>query len=573
MKRIRIWRQWIWLALVPGLLLTTVSTVSGQDLLERLPAETMACIRINGFDQSLTKLDQFLMGATPIPLSLGMMAKMQLGGILGNSQLQGVNTQGTLAVVALMGAQGPTVGILVPVTDFQAFTGGSSSITALAEGDVFEMAAPKGQKLLLMDAGDGYALMTPGRQSEPLKALKQQLGGQGNSLAGALDAAQKKNAGSQPLWFFINTAALGQMAAPMIKGMMQQGQAMLGASGQGPGTDPATMAAAGTAAEDFCNRLARETKYATVSLAPDAQALGLKVQLQSVPGSELAKSLTGSTARRDTDMLGYLQDDAVLNLSSNLMSRLSTVNFDALGQAFPAANQEKVTELKTVLGQMFQQFKGTGALSIKMTPQKPPFVSAQYVTQVADAAKLSNQIGTLVELVQGILPTDGPKLSMNRNVQTHNNVKIDAMQWTLPENQGPIESIDYRVACAGQYMVMSVGSDVETGIQSLIDKTKAAPGPAPQGVQAMLASATQAQQADMVATLNIQRLIQQIPQQGAQATATPTMPSQSGMVAQVTLDKGVADFGLTLPKAHLQEITQALQMMMMQRMMQQQQQN
>ena len=88
-----------------------------------------------------------------------------------------------------------------------------------------------------MDAGDGYALMTPGRQSDQLKALKQQLGAQGNSLAGALDAAQKKNAGSQPLWFFLNTAALGQMAAPMIKGMMQQGQAMLGASGQAPGAE------------------------------------------------------------------------------------------------------------------------------------------------------------------------------------------------------------------------------------------------------------------------------------------------------------------------------------------------
>jgi hypothetical protein len=566
-------RLWLWLALTPGLMCLSIPTVYGQDIMERLPAETAVCVRINGLDQSLNKLDQFLMGATPIPLSLGMMAKTQLGGMLGNFQLQGVNTQGTLAIVALMGAQGPSVGILVPVSDFQAFTGGSSNITALEEDGIFQMAAPKGQKLLVMDAGGGYALMTPARQSDQLKALKQQLGGQGTTLGAGLDAAQKMSADTQPLWFFINTAMLGQMAAPMVKGAMQQGQAMLGAMGQGAGTDPAAMAAAGDAAEQFCNRLARETKYATLTLAPDAQALGLNVQLQSVPGSDLAKSLTRSTARRDTGMLGYLQDDAVFNLSGNLMSRMPTSSFDSLGQVFPAADQEKIARLKTLFTEMRQQFKGTGALSVKMTPQKPPFVSAQYVTQVADAARLSTQIGTLVELLQGILPADGPKLSMNRDVQTHKNVKVDALQWTLPENQGPVESIDYRVACVGNFMAMSVGSDVETGIQALIDKTQAAPAQAPQEVQSMLAGASQAQQADVVATLNLQRLVQQIPQQGGQAAAMPTMPSQSGMVAQLTLDKGIADFGLTLPKAHLQEITQALQMMMMQRMMQQQQQN
>jgi len=571
MKQIPMQRLWIWLALTPALMGLTMHTVSGQDIMDRLPAETAVCVRINGLDQSLNKLDQFLMGATPIPLSLGMMAKTQMGGMLGNFQLQGVNTQGTLVIVALMGAQGPSVGILVPVSDFQAFAGGSENIKALDEDGIFQMAAPKGQKLLVMDAGGGYALMTPARLPDQLKALKQQLGGQGTTLGASLDAAQKMSASSQPLWFFINTAMVGQMAAPMIKGAMQQGQAMMGAMGQGANTDPATMAAAGDAAEQFCNRLAQETKYATITLAPDAQALGLKVQLQSVPGSELAKSLTRSTARRDTGMLGYLQDDAVFNLSGNLMSRLPTSGFDTLGQVFPAADQEKISQLKTLFTEMRQQFKGTGALSVKMTPQKPPFVSAQYVTQVADGAKLNNQIGTMVELLQGILPTDGPKLSMNRSAQTHNNVKIDALQWTLPENQGPVESIDYRVACAGQFMALSVGSEVETGIQSLIDKTQAASTQAPPEVQSMLASASQTQQADVVATLNLQRLVQQIPQQGAQTAAMPTMPSQSGMVAQLTLDKGIADFGITLPKAHLQEITQALQMMMMQRMMQQQQ--
>jgi hypothetical protein len=567
------WRRCLWLSLIPGLFLTGSSAVSGQDLLERLPAETMACLSINGFDQALNKLDQFLMGATPIPLSLGMMAKTQLGGMLGNFQLQGLNTQGTLAVVALMGAQGPAVGILVPVNDFQAFAGGSTQIKALADDGMYELSAPKGQKMLLMDGGDGYALMTPGQQTGQLQALKQQLAGQGTRLAASLDAAQKQDARSQPLWFFINTSALGQMAAPMVKGAMQQGQAMLGAMGQGPKADPAAMDAAGSAAEAFCLRLGQETKFATVSLAPDAQALGLNIRLQSVPGTKLAQSLTRSAARRDAGMLGYLQGDSVFTLSSNLLSRIPVSGFDSLDQAFPNADKAKVAELKSAMTALRQQFKGTGALSVKMTPQQAPFFSVQYVTQVADASKASDQVGAVVESLQAVLPADGPKLSLQRGAQTHSNVKVDALQWTLPEKQGPVEAIDYRVASTGSHLVMALGSDVDAGIQSLIDKAKAAPGQAPQEVQRMLASAEQSQQADMVATLNIQRLIQQVPQQGAQASAMPVTPSQSGMVAQLTLDKGVADFGLTLPKAHLQEITQALQMMMMQRMMQQQQQN
>ncbi|MHC4386218.1 MAG: hypothetical protein ACYSUG_04425, partial [Planctomycetota bacterium] len=43
---------------------------SDDALLNMLPQDSMFCLRINNFNESLGKLDQYLAGASPIPMSM-----------------------------------------------------------------------------------------------------------------------------------------------------------------------------------------------------------------------------------------------------------------------------------------------------------------------------------------------------------------------------------------------------------------------------------------------------------------------------------------------------------------------
>lgn len=559
----------IQITLLFTLVLILTGSVTGQTLMERLPGDTLLCVRVNGFDQTLGKVDQFLMGASPIPLSVASMARMQLGNMLGNSQLQGLDTQGVLTLVAVAGEQGPNLGLLVPMTDFQAFTDGSPKIKA--QGDGYVMAGPQGQSFQLTELGD-YALFLPGGNPAQLGALKKQLMGGGSSLASKLDSKLKQAAAEQPIWVYIDTAMVGKMLAPFVQMAVSQAQAMMSMMGAKPGQSADASAVAGTVGTQLCNRLAQESRYATLSLAPSRESLALEVDFQAKPGSTMAKTLTRTGAKRDSTLLGFLQEGAVLNISGNMMRKLMNLGLNALSKT-PASQQENLAEIKTLVTKVADQFGGSGALSLKLTPAKAPYVSLQYVSQVKDGTRLREQVGQLTELLQAKLPETAARFKLERNQQSHRGTKVDAVKVALPEGQGPVRSVDYYMAFVDKLMVLSLGSDGEAGIQSLIDKTKdAGRRRKPKDVTQLLDAAPGTAQADMIATLNVARLIQQTPRSPADMGSGVVTPSKSGLVAQLGINNGRADFGLTLPKTHLQEITQVLQMMMMQRMMQQQQQ-
>ena len=82
--------------------------------LKMVPADCLFCVRINNLDQTLGQLDQYIMGVSP--MAVGMMVKMQLGGLLGNSTLAGVKTDGVFVVFGSVpaDAKGPEALIAGP---------------------------------------------------------------------------------------------------------------------------------------------------------------------------------------------------------------------------------------------------------------------------------------------------------------------------------------------------------------------------------------------------------------------------------------------------------------------------
>src|SRR3972149_7995767 len=97
---------------------------AGDELLGMLPAESLFCVRVNNLDNSLSRIDQYLSGISPMPMFLSMMVRGQLVKLLGSPELTGLNMKGSFAIFGVASAGKPTgpepsdmfIGVLAPVT-------------------------------------------------------------------------------------------------------------------------------------------------------------------------------------------------------------------------------------------------------------------------------------------------------------------------------------------------------------------------------------------------------------------------------------------------------------------------
>ncbi|MHC4467919.1 MAG: hypothetical protein ACYSUZ_00865, partial [Planctomycetota bacterium] len=149
-------------------------------LLKMLPGDCMFCVRVNNFNGSLGKLDAYMAGASPIPVSLAMLANLQLGSMIGDPMLTGIDQGGDFASNCKE-VEGGMAALLAPNSPVGGF--------ALAE------------------AGDGkYAIVVSESQKATLPALKEAIAKSQKPLGQKISTAQAKEAVSAPVWAYINLA-------------------------------------------------------------------------------------------------------------------------------------------------------------------------------------------------------------------------------------------------------------------------------------------------------------------------------------------------------------------------------
>lgn len=190
-----------------------------DELLNMLPADVLFCARINNFDYSVGRLDEFLTGASPMPLGISMLARMQLARLFGSPELAGINTAGNFALFGVLKADSKAskVCALIAVTDYKKFIEGNSNVSqpdANGLSKITISAAP-----MPPDAGPlkpaeaktagfvvgvgSFALLS--KSPAGLSAMAGSLGQQGGAkLAGVLSAGQAKQAAAQRLWAYGN---------------------------------------------------------------------------------------------------------------------------------------------------------------------------------------------------------------------------------------------------------------------------------------------------------------------------------------------------------------------------------
>jgi len=198
---------------------------ANNELFKMVPAKSLFCVRVNNFDYTLNQMDQFLAGASPMPMGVSMLVRMQLANFLGSPQLTGLNTNGNFAVfgATMPGETTQTdaippifVGIMAPVTDYKQFIDGNTNCSQADDKGISKITMNGATVMLSVKAGN-YALMSWANDYDKLVTMAKAISATGSAgLSGILNAAETKQAQTEPIWAYGNVQQVSGTFGPII---------------------------------------------------------------------------------------------------------------------------------------------------------------------------------------------------------------------------------------------------------------------------------------------------------------------------------------------------------------------
>jgi len=577
---------------------------TADKLLKTIPAESLFAIRVNNFEYTLGQLDQFLAGASPVPMGISMLARTQLAGVLGSPQLNSINMGGSFAMFGLAPnstsnepAAFPNIVIaaLIPVTDYQQFISDNPNVSTPDENGISEIAAQGMPPMLAAPAGNFALVTSEGNYSNLLTTTKSISNPEAAGLTATLDPDQTKQAATEPVWAHGNVQLAAKIFGPLvfakIDEIKKQAQSM---PPQTLGPDTKTAAAVMDIYARIFEKLFKETKSLSITLNPKPDVLYISETVSAVPGTDIADFLSPSVApNKQNKLLGYLENDAMINYADRdlpSLMKLSLAGFDMIA-AFDTdgTNSAKTEKLKKLMADMFNSFGSSVAFSMSIDPQtKPPFV-AKYVIEVKDEKTL-NQITdeyfTLSsEVVNSLYKNMGMQLNfkVKRAADTYKDVSIDSAKLVIKvtDTNSPQaqminamygDGFDYRWAMVDGLLFCTVGGDADTRIRNLIDQAKAGgPKQLASEIQDALTLLPNAEKADSIGTFNYLRLFKMVFAMMPIPMPQVDLPTKSNINFAASAANGTLSINIALPKEHLMEIVSVFQMMQQQKMQMQQQ--
>jgi len=591
------------------LVLFTAANVSAQDvakssadeLLRMVPAESLFCVRVNNFEYTLSQIDQFLAGVSPVPVPISMMVRMQIAQLLGSPQLTGVNMGGSFALFGTLAPgepKGPElISILVPVTDYKQFVSGNPNVGEPDEKGVSKISGVGG---VITKVGN-FALIKPPGSYDKLVTLAKSISAGPASLAGTLDTAEAKQAAEQPIWAYGNVQQLSKTFGPLLFAKIEEMKKLIQEVEAGaPGSQPKNMQQIMVIYVKLLETLMKETKSLTIALDPKPAVLNITETISALPGTDMANILVADTsARKENKLLGYLEDGAMMNAAGRINAPCCKKFYDKafdlfapiFGDTIPA---EDIAKMKTLTANTIDSLGGAVAASISIdAKQKPPF-ALKYVLEVKDADKFNKTTEEGIQLWnQGALAdfykkTFGMEMdySVKLAAETYKGVSIDSAKLVMKSTDANSpqaqmiaamygDGFEYRWAIVDGLCVLAVGGDVDSAVRALVDQVKAG-GPKQMAgeTKAALALLPDAGKADVMGTFNYVRVLKMMPAIMGAMMPVPMpevdFPTKSNFVFAGNVGGGKITIDIAIPKQHLTEIMAAFQMMMQQQMKMQQ---
>ena len=328
------------------------------------------------------------------------------------------------------------------------------------------------------------------------------------------------------------------------------------------------------------------TENVTVALAPSAEACIVTLGLKPVPDSMMA-AMVGKPLDGDLDnMLGYLDDGAMLNVATKVdRESLKTTYsglFELMGKMVPGGIPE--ADLEQLKGLMTKGIDAMGdslAITFGVNSEVSPPFMGKYVIEVKDEKAFKEVLekelqlmeeGVFAELYKGFGME--MEVEIDRDAGTYKGIQIgaakvafkaggdDAMQAQMFEKIFG-DGLDYRWAFVNDNCVYTIGSDADKTVRGLIDQVRAG-GPKKIGAEmkAALDVIPDSDQADVIGTINYVRAINMafgfmpLPD-GVDTTQLKVATKSNIAFAGRTTAEGKLALQIVLPKKHLQEIQSA----------------
>jgi hypothetical protein len=591
------------LVLATGLQAQSLAKPADDQLLKMIPAESLFCIRVNNFEYTLSQIDQFLAGVSPMPMGISILARTQLAKVLGSPELNGVNMNGSFVIFGATPPGEPTqtnpiselfIGALVSATDYRQLISGNPNCSQPDEKGVSKITS-NGTPIMLLTQAGNYALISWANDYDKLLAMAKAISAaKAPGLASALDAAEAKLATTEPVWAYGNVQQASKAFGTVVSGKIEEFKTtMKSIDPNRPGAPPMMNI------ENIMNMyvsifetLMKETSSVSLTIRPKPTACNLKVSVSAVPGTDMANMFVAdASAAQENKLLGYLEDGAMMNFAGNmdgpLWKKLYFIGIDLLevmaGDSIKAVDIEK---FKTLVENMCDSLDGpiVGSASID-SKAKPPFV-AKYIIAVKDKKKFNQVIDEAVEIMKTSSIMDFYKglgietgFTIQRGVDSYKDVSIDSAKLTMKStdassSQGQMINVmygggfDYRWGMVDGLWVCTIGSNANSAIRELIDQVKAG-GPKQIGdeMKAALTLLPEADNADFVVTYNFLRLFKMMTAMVPVPIPQMDFPTKSNIVFAGKAGNGKMAVDIALPKEHLTEIMAAFQMMQQQQQM------
>lgn len=574
-------------------------------------ADTLFVVEVKNFEFTVSQMDQYLRGVLPIPMGMQALLRMQLGGVLGDPELSGVNMGGDLRIVGVMlpddtGQAEPLSRVLIagmlPVSDYEKLAAnpkfgkadkeGVSELTVSLGMPGMPTSPDSGPAMLVARLNDKHALIGSKGQYDKFVAYKKLCSGGKDPLAGILVGSD------YPISVHGDVQAASSAFGPVITEKLNEVRAQLtevGAPGLAGGEEMV-----GNVMEMYfgiLETLMKEIMSFDIAVKPSPDVLLVKETIAAVPGTDCAAMLVADPqAPPKNKLMGYLKDGAAMNFAMKMnkpfWTKMSLSMMDLVGAlAADSIPQENMTAIKKLITDSTDAMGDSlaGAFFVE-TQAESPFVM-DYIIAIDDAEKFNTMVDESVKLMETTGVLDLYKalglemdFTLERNVETYKGVSIDSAKLTLKStepNSPPgkmIEAMygggfDYRWGLVDGLCAIGIGGDVDAKVRGLIDLVKAG-GPTEicTEVKDALKVLPDADKADIFVTYNYVRLLGIV----GKMALVPGMqmpeinvPSKSNLAIAATIADGEAVIDVALPKQHLTELVAAF-MMLQQEMMKQQ---
>jgi len=581
------------LVLATGLRAQSSAKPADDQLLKMIPAESLFCIRVNNFEYTLSQIDQFLAGASPVPISIAMLARMQLAKVLGSPELNGVNMNGSLVIFGAIPSGEPPqtspvselfIGALVSVTDYRQLISGNPNCSQPDEKGVSKITS-NGTPIMLVTQAGNYALISLANDYDKLLVMAKEIStAKAAGLANALDAAEAKLATTEPVWAYGNVQQASRVFGNVLSGKIEEFKTtMKSIDPNRPGAPPMMNI------ENIMNMYAgiletlmKETQYLSIAINPKPNVLNITKTISAVPGTDMANMFVADTsANQKNKLLGYLEDGAMMNfgfkINTPFWKELNIKSIDLLAvMAGENMTTKDIARMKALAADATDCVGGPIACSASIdTKNKPPFV-ANYVIAVKDKEKFNRLIDEAMQMMNTSGIMDFYKdmgietgFTIQRDVDLYKDISIDSAKFTMKSTdanspQGQIINamygggFDYRWGMVDGLWVCTIGGNANSAIRELIDEVKAgSPKQMGDEMKAALTLLPEADKADFLVTYNILRLFKMV---GAIMPMPIPMlqmdiPTKSNIVFAGKAGNGKMVVDIALPKEHLMEIT------------------